>query len=352
MTKLLQFQHSSIKGISCTVPKLKYENEHCSLFNDTEEYQRFLEATGIATRYIVGDSGVCTSDLCFDAAKRLLNELQWEPESIDCLLFVTQTPDYILPATACILQERLGLPKSTYAMDIGLGCSGWVYGLSVAQALLESGVFKRTLLLAGDTTSVTKSPLDRSTFPLFGDAGTATALEFSEGNHRTVYHFGTDGSGYEAIMIKDGGFRNPVSYDSFKVELKSDDKTRNDLQSILNGAEVFTFGISQAPKSVKELLSALEISSEKIYKYFFHQANVMMNERIRQKLKLTEDQVPYSIQDYGNTSSASIPLTMCLHRDKLRSDETYIACGFGVGLSWGSVCFQLEDAKFLEINYI
>jgi 3-oxoacyl-[acyl-carrier-protein] synthase-3 len=156
----------------------------------------------------VGDSGLCASDLCVDAAQRLLKSLEWSTDSVDCLVFVTQTPDYLLPATSCIIQDRLGLKPNCYALDISLGCSGWVYGLSVVAALMESGVFKRALLLAGDTTSVTKSPQDRSTFPLFGDAGTATAIEYRENSGTMAFDFGTDGSGYEAIMIKDGGFAN------------------------------------------------------------------------------------------------------------------------------------------------
>lgn len=348
----LKFNNIHIAGVSATVPKQKINNRDAQFFESEDDYQRFLETTGIATRYVVGDSGLCTSDLCLDSAQRLISELGWSADSIDCLIFVTQTPDYILPATACVLQDRLGLKKQCYALDISLGCSGWVYGLSVVAALMESGVFKRALLLSGDTTSVTKSPQDRSTFPLFGDAGTATALEFIENSGLMAFDFGTDGSGYESIMIKDGGFRNPTQTHSLVVEEKEDGKIRNDLQSILNGAEVFTFGISQAPKSVKQLLANLEISPENIDMFIFHQANMMMNERIRKKLSLLESQVPYSLQEFGNTSSASIPLTICKEKGYGVASNSCIACGFGVGLSWGSVYFSLKESVILEINYI
>lgn len=348
----LNFHNVQIAGVAATVPKEIIWNKEAAFFENDEAYNRFLESTGIASRYVVGDSGLCSSDLCVDAARRILNSLEWPAETVDCLIFVTQTPDYLLPATACIIQDRLGLKSHCYALDISLGCSGWVYGLSVVAALMESGVFKRALLLAGDTTSVTKSPQDRSTFPLFGDAGTATALEYQENSDKMTFDFGTDGSGYEAIMIKDGGFRNPTSLKSFEVEIKEDGKIRNDLQSILNGPEVFTFGISQAPKSVKQLMTFLGIFPEDIDVFLFHQANLMMNERIKGKLKLREDQVPYSLHKFGNTSSASLMLTLCYNRAGHQVSGRFIACGFGVGLSWGSVFFKLHQARILEINFI
>ena len=201
---------------------------------------------------MVKDSGICTSDMCFAASVKLLEEIGWKPEEIDCLIFVSQTPDYILPATACILQERLNLSTDCYALDISLGCSGWVYGLSVIASLMSGGTMKKGLLLAGDTTTVTKSARDKSTYPLFGDAGTATAIEFEASANPLMFHFGTDGKRYEAIMIPDGGFRNFFNERSFNDEEVEPGIIRNRLQSILNGPAVFTFGISKAPQSVND----------------------------------------------------------------------------------------------------
>jgi 3-oxoacyl-[acyl-carrier-protein] synthase-3 len=246
----------------------------------------------------------------------------------------------------------LGLSERTYALDISLGCSGWVYGLSVVSALLESGVFKRGILLAGDTTTVTKSPFDRSTYPLFGDAGTATAVEYHPHFGQTAFEFGTDGSGFESIMIRDGGYRFPTNADSLITEIKPDGKKRNNLQSILNGAEVFTFGISQAPRSIKNLLKGIECEVETIDLFLFHQANNMMNERIRQKLGIETHKVPYSLEHFGNTSSASIVLTLCTHKSDWNGKKSIIACGFGVGLSWGSVYFEVENPFVSEVNYV
>lgn len=350
---LTEFDHIAIRGIAVNVPSSQVFNKDSTLFDKEDEYKKFVDATGIESRYVVGDSGLCTSDLCLGAAERLLSSLDWDKNSIDCLIFVSQTPDYQLPATSCILQDRLNLSKDCFAMDISLGCSGWVYGLSTASAFLESGNFKRALVLVGDTTSMTKSPEDRSTFPLFGDAGTATALEYSEVPSQVSFEFGTDGSGYESIMIKDGGYRHPVNHNSLKVEVKEDGKIRSDVQSILNGADVFTFGISRAPKSIKRLLDKASLTAEDIDFLVLHQANKMMNDKIRKKAKFTEEQTLTSLAKYGNTSSASIPLSICAEKNKLKDQNRILACGFGVGLSWGSVLFHTtSETKILDIKHV
>jgi 3-oxoacyl-[acyl-carrier-protein] synthase-3 len=347
-------QNVAIKGISACVPGFKENNNDLSLFNNHEEAEKFIDATGVEFRHIVKDSGLCTSDLCFSAAKELLKELQWRPEEIDCLIFVSQTADYILPATACILQDRLGLSMDCYAMDISLGCSGWIYGLSVIASLISGGTMKRGLLLVGDTTSVTKSPKDKSTYPLFGDAGTATAIEFNETAEPLLFHFGTDGRGYEAIMIPDGGFRNFFSEKSCQEEEIEPGIIRHRLHSILNGPAVFTFGISKAPKSVNAILEHFGINKETIDFFIFHQANLFMNEKIRIKLKIEPAKVPYSLAEYGNTSSASIPLTMVtrLGSELKTGNRKLLACAFGVGLSWASVVFEGSDIRCPDIIQI
>lgn len=341
---ILHTKNVRIKGISACVPTLIEDNKKLSLLGSEEDALRFVEVTGIEYRRMVKDTGLCTSDLCFHAAEKLIAELNWAKEEIDCLIFVTQTPDYILPATSCILQHRLGLSMDCYAMDISLGCSGWVYGLSSISALLSSGTMKKGLLLVGDTTTVTKSDRDKSTYPLFGDAGTATALEFVEGNDGVKFQFGTDGKGYEAIIIPDGGFRNFPSPSSFEFAETEQGQFRNRLQSVLDGPSVFTFGITKAPRSVNTLLEAFEIEKDQVDYFVFHQANKMMNEKIRTKLKIEPEKVPYSLGKYGNTSSASIPLTIISElKDQVEGNKNQIvACAFGVGLSWASASFDLD----------
>lgn len=338
------FKNVKISGVSACVPENVEENSTLSLFQSAEEYARFVATTGIECRHVVKD-GICSSDLCHKAAEKLIEKLQWTKEDIDCLVFVSQTPDYILPATACVLQQRLGLSNECMAFDISLGCSGWVYGITVLASLLSNGSCKKGLLLAGDTVTVTKSPRDKTTYPLFGDAGTATALEFQETEDGIVSYLCTDGEGADTIMIRDGGFRHPFSEDSLVYKEYENGSVRNNLQSYLDGTSVFTFGISKAPKSVKKLLEYADKSSEDIDYFIFHQANMLMNEKIRTKLKLPAEKVPYILKDFGNTSSTSIPLTLVARlKERLRNNDlNIVACGFGVGLSWGSILFSTKS---------
>ena len=332
----------SLKGVSACVPKNILENSGYPGFT-AGEAEKFMVTTGVERRRI-SDPDVCTSDLCFHAAERLIQDLGWAKEDIDCLIFVTQTPDYILPATSCLLQMRLGLKEELFVLDISLGCSGWIYGLQVMASLLSHGQMKKGLLLVGDTTLKPCSPEDKSTYPLFGDAGTATALEFDENAEGFKFHSAVDGSGFEAIIIPDGGYRNEVNADSFKMEEIEPGIRRNKLHTILDGMNVFSFGISKGPESIKLLLSKFEIEPEHVDYFIFHQANLFMNEKIRKKLKLPVEKVPYSLKNFGNTSSATIPLTLCTELGSKLSKDKYniIGCGFGVGLSWGSVYFEAD----------
>lgn len=310
----------------------------------------FIETTGIRERR-QSTWNITSADLCIEAAKALLKDLNWKAEEIDAIIFVSQTPDYILPATSPIIQSKLGVPLSCFTLDISLGCSGWVYALSVIASLMQNGTIMRGLLLAGDTITKICSPEDKSTYPLFGDAGTATAIEYKEGAEGFKFVLNSDGKGFETIIVNDGGFRNPVCENSFTERSFEENVTRNNLQLSLDGMNVFSFGITKAPKSVKELSSNFNIDLESIDFFTFHQANMMMNEMIRKKLKLPKDKVPYSMDKFGNTSSASIPLTLvATEAHKLRTENlSHIACGFGVGLSWGSVFFKTDHIKVPDL---
>jgi 3-oxoacyl-[acyl-carrier-protein] synthase-3 len=201
------------------------------------------------------------------------------------------------------------------------------------------------LLLAGDTISKLCAVNDKSSYPLFGDAGTATAIEFRNGAKGFQFHTETDGSSFKSIIVPDGGYRNTTNADSFKEEEISDGIVRNKLNLILEGMDIFTFGISKVPESVNKLIEYFSLNRDKIDYFVFHQANLFMNEKIRKKLKLPGDKVPYSLKNFGNTSSASIPLTIVTElKEKLKSSKKEIlACGFGVGLSWGSVYFIADN---------
>lgn len=336
----LEFKNVRIAGIAAGVPKNVVSNLHPAE-NDgvSSEYspEDFVKTTGVKERHVSGT--LCTSDLSFAAAEKLISDLGWDKSEIEALIFVSQTADYILPCTACILQERLGLSKECYAYDCGLGCSGWVYGLSQVASLLAAGTIKKALLLCGDAKKRADGPLD----PLFGHAGTATAVEYSEGSKGFQFHFGTDGSGFDAIITPDGGSRNQITPKSFELE-EVDGKMMHRLQTHMKGMDVFGFGISTAPKTVKKLGEHYGFDYQTADYFVFHQANMKMNNMIAKKLKLEPEKVPSCMYEFGNTSSASIPLTIVTQL-KNRADvpTKYICCGFGVGLSWGTVAFETEN---------
>lgn len=331
-----------LSGLSACVPRKTEENRDLSLFKGNEA-EKFIESTGVERRRIAA-LNCTTSDLCFFAAEQLIQDLNWQKEDIDCLVFVTQTPDYILPATSCILQERLKLTQECYTIDISLGCSGWVYGTTVITSLLQNGNFKKGLLLVGDVCTANCNVKDKSTWPLFGDAGTASSFEYEQGNAGFKFHMGTDGSGHKAIIIPDGGFRNPFNNQSLNEYEAEEGIVRNNVNAILNGMDVFSFGISKGPQSINKLLGHFQINKDEVDAFVFHQANLFMNENIRKKLKLPIEKVPYSLKNFGNTSCATIPLTMVTEwKERIKQTrQRFIVCAFGVGLSWGSAYFETE----------
>lgn len=347
----LSIKNVRVTGISSCVPKLIKNNEYIinseGIFEDNSD---FINTTGVIERRL--DPSKTSSDLCYEAAIRLLEQLNWNKDQIDALIFVSQTPDYIVPATSCILQNRLGLTTECFCEDISLGCSGWVYGLATAASLMQSGCFKKVLLLAGEV-STWGTHDDR----LFGDAGSATALIYDQSAPDIHFHFGTDGSGYDSIIILDGAARNPFNEKSLEYE-EIDGKMVNRIQTRLNGMDVFSFGISTAPKSIKKLCSHIGLDLTNVDYIILHQANKMMNERIIKKLKFPDIKSLSSLAHFGNTSSASIPLTICSNLSSHPTPSHYIsdyqllACGFGIGLSWGSVFFKLKNCIILPISEI
>ncbi|MDR6940429.1 ketoacyl-ACP synthase III [Mucilaginibacter pocheonensis] len=345
----LHIKNVSIRGVAACVPSKIEENAGITNIPDLE---KLIKTIGVERRHMAKPE-TCTSDLCFEAAQKLIEELNWDKNDIEGLVFVSQTPDYILPATSPLLQNRLGLPHDCFTLDISLGCSGYIYGLSTLAGYMQTGGIKKALLLVGDTSTKVCSADDKITYPLFGDAGTATALEYSDDDEGFLFHLGSDGGGYKSIIINDGSYRNPYNNASLEMQHIGDGISRNNLQLTLDGMDVFSFGISKAPETVNSLISKFDINKDSIDYFFFHQANQMMNERIRKKLQLPEEKVPYSLKDFGNTSSASIPLTMVTQSaaELKNGDKQIIACGFGVGLSWGSVKCSTKNLIIPHLIY-
>ena len=332
-----EFKNLKISGIATGVPKNVVKSEDLDLSADYDA-AAFIETTGIRERRFSND--FTTSDLCCAAAERIISDLGWDKSEIGILVFVSQNADYILPATACILQERLGLDKECYAEDIALGCSGWVYGLSTIAGLMSAGTVKKALLLAGDAKRRAEYPLDT----LMGFSGTATAVEYEEGAPGFKFHMGTDGSGAGAIMIPDGGARNMTTLHSFDLE-EVDGKMINRLTPRMEGMDVFSFAITVPPKSIKRLAEHYSFDYHDADYFIFHQGNVIMLNKIIRKLKVEPEKMPLSLPYFGNTSSASIPITICTQlKGKIENRHTsFIGCGFGVGLSWGTVAFETEN---------
>lgn len=344
----LKIENVRIAGISAGVPKKIVKTVSTTSKYDSED---FIATTGVEEKRL---DNFTTSDLAIPAAEKLILDLGWSKEDIEGLIFVTQTPDYILPATSCVVQGKLGFNKDCYAMDINLGCSGWVYGLSCLASLMQTGFIKKAILIAGDARKQAEEEQDQ----LFGYAATVTALEYNVNAVPLYFDFGTDGSGYEAIIRPGGGCRNQFNDKSLKLEECEDGRKRHSLQTRMNGMDVFSFGITTAPKSIKKLSKIVEWSNCESdtpwlnYDYYvFHQANMKMNQFIAKKLKLSDESVPYSLTHFGNTSSASIPLTIVTQlKDKINSEDTKLmCCGFGVGLSWGTVAFKTQNLLISDL---
>lgn len=331
-----------LRGISVCLPKDIEDNKDAPVLPEAER-DLFIQTVGIRYRR-VAQNGITASDLCLAAAKRLLSQLNWQPSEIQVLVFISQTPDYLIPNTASLLQEKLGLPKSCVAFDANLGCSGYVYGLSIIGGLLQNMPGAKALLLVGDISTQTISKKDKSTAPLFSDAGSATALQYEAGE-KMHFNLQTDGKEFDDIIIPEGGYRHPFSVHS--LDYKEHDKgiIRNQLQMNLDGLKIFNFALREVAPNVNALLQQQALNKESVDFFVFHQANLLMLESVRRKLQADKDKVPYSLYDYGNTSSASIPVTLAARlQERLTSGKCkLILSGFGVGLSWGTVYLETEN---------
>jgi len=247
------------------------------------------------------------------------------------------------------LQHKLGLSKDSICFDINLACSGYVYGLSTAYAYAHTEGVNRVLLLVGETMSKIVSREDKVNTPLFGDAGTATLIEKGEYG-KAIFSLHTDGSGAEVMMIPDGGFRNRVTPDSFVETIDANGDKRNNLQFRMDGMAVFNFGMSEEPRDVKNLIAAAGVELNDVDLLIYHQANKFMTDFFTKWLKFDKNKTPYCIRKYGNTSSASIPLTIASElKDGYPQRKNVVLSGFGAGLSWGSVLLDLSKCQISDV---
>ena len=340
------FENVEIKGICAAVPCNIVDNDSYEEKFGALTIKKFKKMVGVLKRPTVLPEQTM-SDLCYAAAEKLIEHLGWDRSSVDALIVVTQTPDYIMPATACVLQYRLGLSEECLAFDINLGCSGYVYGMYVACSLIQSGV-KRVLLLAGDAFK-NSSEDDRSTIMLFGDAGTVTALE-SSGGKKINFLLRTDGGGFKHIIVPAGGARNPDG--SREPSEWGEGIIRNDFQPFMNGTEVFNFSIDKPVKAHFDFFDKFKLDANDIDLFVFHQANKFMINSIAQRLDIPAEKVPISLDRFGNTSSATLPLTIA-DACAGRSDENLkmVLNGFGIGLSWGVMNIEINADICLPIMF-
>jgi len=331
---------SRIAGVVSCVPPRTIDNDYfAERFGD--KVADVVKMTGVKTRHWV-ENGVTTSDLCARAAETLFERLDWDRTSVDAVIFVSQTPDYRLPATACLLQDRLGLRPGVIGIDVSLGCSGYVHALWLASMMIETGAAKRILLAVGDTSSIMNDPNDRSTALLFGDAGTATAVEAAEGTAEATFILGTDGSGGESLIVPKGGFRSCAGHPKF-ADFPSD-------ILYMDGGEVFNFTLKAVPTLITETIMASDVAPEEYDLFLLHQANTFMIKHLAKKAKLPADKVPINIDRFGNTSSATLPLLMTdLAAETLKERRCRIGLfGFGVGWSWGGASLEVGPLKCAE----
>lgn len=344
----IKFHNVGIKAMSACVPQEVFCNRDLGYLIPEEEIEKTINTIGIKERRLAGE-GVCASDLCYKAALQLMADNGINPESIDVLLFMSQSHDYKMPATAPILQHRLGLSKKTACLDLTLACSGYIYALSTAYAYASMEGINRVLLLDGETLTKIVNRRDKVNWPLYGDAAAATLIEKGDFGD-SVFILCTDGSGEDAVKVYDGGMRNGTTQESLMEREREDGNIRNNLQIYMDGMDVFNFTMRVVPKSIKEICSECNVALEDVDWLVFHQANRFMTDFFVKKLKFNPGKVPYCLDKYGNTSSVSVPLTIVSElKDRLKNGDRLVLSGFGAGLSWGTAMIEVNGCRISNV---
>ena len=348
-----QIRNVAIRGVVCAVPGEPLKVADIGRHFGDSEVEKIAKTVGLAEVHRVAP-GQTAGDLATLAAEQLLADLGWEKSSIDGVIMVTQTPDHLCPATAGIAQHNLGLPSTCLAFDVNQGCSGFVYGLYIGSNLVTSGGCRRFLLLAGDTSSLGISSEDRSVAMLFGDAGTATALEVAEDAPPLSFVLGPAGSGAQNLIAPVGGWRQrPTAEALLRVEAE-DGNRRAPYELYMDGLAVFNFTLQRVPPLIRDVLALHGWTTDQVKAFLFHQANGFILGMMGKKLKLAKDQVPINIHRYGNTSMSSIPLLLADDMaETVTGDQPVplVLAGFGIGYSWAAaaVTMQLRTSRVIRV---
>ena len=348
---IISYKNVGITAMAACVPKNVIDNYHYDLdIWPEEEVKKVVDKVGVKERRFA-DKDTCSSDLCFAAAEKLIKDNNINRDEIDLVVFLSQTPDYRMPATSILLQNRLGLPMSTMAFDISLGCAGFISALSIVYAMMQNHGFRKALLLDGETRSKVYSRKDRREAFIFGDAGIAALIERDENFGESHFSINSDGSRGKLIMIPAGGYRKMSSVETLQEKVVDEyGNIRSEEHGQMNGADVFNFVIVEIPKDIKRLLACTGEDIQAMDYYVFHQANSFINNYIAKKMKLDKERIPWTIQKYGNTSSVSVPLTIISElKDKLSGNKKLLLSAFGVGMAWASAIVPFHDCKISDI---
>ncbi|NLB83047.1 MAG: ketoacyl-ACP synthase III [Synergistaceae bacterium] len=331
---------AAIRAISYYLPEKIMDNAALVKEFGTWTEDKIYLKTGIRERHVVTDELV--SDLAAAAGEKLFAETGIDRNEIDFLLLCTECPDYFLPATACIVQDRLGLKKTTGALDFNLGCSGFIYGLALARGLIAGGIARKVLLLTADTLSRTVHPMDKSTRTIFGDAAAATLIEASEEGRIGDFVLGTDGSGRDKLIIPAGAWAQPRTAETAETKTNRWGNTRSAENLYMNGPEVLAFTLATVPGAVQEVLDIHGMKLEDVDLFVFHQASLLLLEHLRKEIGIPQEKFFLNMECKGNTVSATIPMALrdAVDQGRIRSGDRIMVVGFGVGYSWGTTMLR------------
>ena len=345
---VLIFDNVGMTAIAACVPPRIFHNKDLNQLMPEEEVEKLVKSIGVEQKRLA-EPDVTSSDLCFEAAKKLMEDNQIDPTSIDMLLFLSLTHDYIAPPTSSVLQHRLGMPETCAALDLSQACSGFVYALSTAYSFVANPNINKVMVCVGETMSKIMSPRDKVNFPLYGDAGIACLVEKGEFG-RATFLLSSDGAGEHSVIIPARGFRNPLTADSLEFKKDEDGNCRRDIDITMDGIDTFNHAIKVIPKEVKELMRITNITTNDVDYMVAHQANKMMMEFIVKRLKFDMDKVPFCISKYGNTSCASIPLTIVSELGgKMDGKKRLLMTSIGAGWTYASAYLNTNNLKISPV---
>ena len=345
---LVKIDGVKISGVASALPRnIRKVDSFADKFGE-KQIKRLKKSTGVESMHYVSN-GQTASDLCYEAAKQLVSELEIDAETIDGIVFASFSPDYKGPPTSVVLQYRLGLPHSCVAFDITYGCSAYCYGLYQACMLVATGGCKRVLVCTGDTQTKMINSDDRAMQVIVGDAGNATLVE--KGKDSISFYFKTVGSGYKDLIIPAGGYRNPITEETSKVSVDENGNYRSQNDLYMDGMNVMNFALSEVPLAVNSLLDYSNITKDGIDLFAMHQPNKLILDHLAMDLDIPFEKVPVGLQKTGNTASASIPLLLSVLKKRgldFSKEKKVFACGFGMGLSVSAGILDLSQSRIIE----